>query len=321
MEDTHDATCAPDQERALRTFDDIVGWFTHEGGVDHVPPAPAWCESSVRVRQRRSAACTLIGFSAYSSQLNPSCWLATSVRSDRHSRLCREFVDRLEIVCRETVAWLTPASVTKPRAVWNYLCIQRVPAEASVRLMVGPGGLLRQQAIDGVLSFLDALQEPDYDVVAAMLGGGSPPSFRVWHHPHVGTTRSVPAWGEEEASMTVNDGLPLDERAPDDPGHTVVELSPPAGDGVAGHITEPPTEVLPTAVMPSIEAPTEALDQAKVNAPATVAPPVPVPPVGANTDQFAQVLPEDPPAGVPAPTRSTVEGSVEGDLFDGTPDR
>lgn len=37
MEDTHDATCAPDQERALRTFDDIVGWFTHEGGVDHVP--------------------------------------------------------------------------------------------------------------------------------------------------------------------------------------------------------------------------------------------------------------------------------------------
>ena len=32
MEDTHDATCAPDQERVLRTFDDIVGWFTHEGG-------------------------------------------------------------------------------------------------------------------------------------------------------------------------------------------------------------------------------------------------------------------------------------------------
>ena len=119
----------------------------------------------------------------------------------------------------------------------------------------------------------------------------------------------------------VNDGLPLDEGASDDPGHTVVELLPPAGDGVVGHITDPPTEVLPTTVMPSIEAPTEALDQAKVNAPATVAPPVPMPPVGANSDQFAQVLPEDPPAGVPAPTRSTVEGSVEGDLFDGTPDR
>lgn len=37
MEDTHDASYAPDQERALRTFDDIVGWFTHEGGVDHYP--------------------------------------------------------------------------------------------------------------------------------------------------------------------------------------------------------------------------------------------------------------------------------------------
>lgn len=35
----------------------------------HVPPAPARCDSSVRVRKRHSAACTLIGFSAYSSQL------------------------------------------------------------------------------------------------------------------------------------------------------------------------------------------------------------------------------------------------------------
>ncbi len=31
MEDIRDAACAPDQERGLRTFDDIVGWFTHEG--------------------------------------------------------------------------------------------------------------------------------------------------------------------------------------------------------------------------------------------------------------------------------------------------
>lgn len=34
-----------------------------------MPSAPARCESSLRVRQRRSAAYTLIGFSAYSSQL------------------------------------------------------------------------------------------------------------------------------------------------------------------------------------------------------------------------------------------------------------
>ncbi|TCO59489.1 hypothetical protein [Actinocrispum wychmicini] len=46
MEDTHDATCAHDQERALRTFDDIVGWFTHEGGVDHVPAAPAGAKAA-----------------------------------------------------------------------------------------------------------------------------------------------------------------------------------------------------------------------------------------------------------------------------------
>lgn len=50
-----------------------------------------------------------------------------------------------------------PTSVTGtgPRVVWNYLCIQRVPAEGTVRLMVGPGGSTRQHAIDGVLGFLD----------------------------------------------------------------------------------------------------------------------------------------------------------------------
>jgi hypothetical protein len=45
--------------------------------------------------------------------------------------------------------------VTETHAVWNYLRIQRVPAEGTVRLMVGPGGMTRQDAIDDVSVFLD----------------------------------------------------------------------------------------------------------------------------------------------------------------------
>lgn len=119
----------------------------------------------------------------------------------------------------------------------------------------------------------------------------------------------------------VNDGLPLDESATDVAGHSVADLPSPASAGVVGHITDPLTEPLPAAATPMIGVPTDALGQAKVNARATAVSPAPMSPAGASVDQPDQVLqPVDPSAGVPAPTHSTVEGRVEGDLFDGTTD-
>jgi hypothetical protein len=97
----------------------------------------------------------------------------------------------------------------------------------------------------------------------------------------------------EEASMTVNDGLPPDESAAYDAGHADVEPPLPAGPDDAGRRTEPPTDLLPLP---------------------TVNPPAVDPPT--------QGLPLDPPpAGVPAPAESTTDGSVAGDLFDAPADR
>lgn len=115
--------------------------------------------------------------------------------------------------------------------------------------------------------------------------------------------------------MTVeNDGLPLDEFATHGPDSTDVGLPSPAGTGVVGHVTDPPTDLLPLP-----------LDQANVDALATAVPlavlPAPMPPVGATADQPTRELPLNPPAGLPAPADSTTDGSLEGDLFDGIADR
>ncbi|TDV57609.1 hypothetical protein [Actinophytocola oryzae] len=88
--------------------------------------------------------------------------------------------------------------------------------------------------------------------------------------------------------MTVNDGLPLNESAAYD---------------AEGHITDPPTELLP----------------ANANAPAPgAAPPPPTSPVDATSELPTQALPLGPPAPPPV---DTAEGSVEGDLFDDVGDR
>lgn len=126
--------------------------------------------------------------------------------------------------------------------------------------------------------------------------------------------------------MTVNDGLPLDESAAYDLGHTDGDVPSPTGTGVAGHITDPPTELLPLpAAIPPSGVPTDAFHQVTMSAPATAVPlatpPASTSPVGATADHPTQVLPLNPPAAVPAPADSTTEGSVEGDLFDGIADR
>jgi len=83
--------------------------------------------------------------------------------------------------------------------------------------------------------------------------------------------------------MTVNDGLPFDESAAYDVGHTDAPDSP--------------TELLPLPTMtPPDTVPTEALELPKVDAPAADAP------------------------AIEAPAESTTDGSVAGDLFDGAPD-
>jgi hypothetical protein len=126
--------------------------------------------------------------------------------------------------------------------------------------------------------------------------------------------------------MTVNDGLPLDESADYDLGHTDMDAPSPAGTGRADHITDPPTELLPvTAAPPPSMVPTDGFDQVTMSAPATAlplaTPPASTSPIGSTADHPTQVLPMTPPAGMSARADSATEGSVEGDLFDGIADR